>query len=185
LKVLVGLGNPGAKYESTRHNAGFIVLDEIASRIGASWSKDSRFSAETCRGKVCDYDCILVKPQTFMNLSGRSVGPLCRFFRVEDSDVVVMHDDIDVPSGKVKARIGGGSGGNNGIKSLLGEGGLKDFHRIKLGVGKPTVESKIPVHDWVLGRFTDQEMTALRNETVDAVMLRLAGIFRNNGPTDV
>ena len=140
MKLIVGLGNPGPKYEITRHNAGFLVLDEVAKRFDVGWS-GQRFQGELAKGNIHGETCVLLKPMTFMNLSGRSVAQALRFFKIDESDLIVLHDDIDVPSGKVKARTGGGHGGHNGIRSIIAETGLKDFFRIKLGVGRPKEKS--------------------------------------------
>ena len=177
LKLLVGLGNPGPKYETTRHNAGFLVLDEIASdfRISVDTQKFQGFMG---RGRVLGEDCILLKPQTFMNLSGRSVGPLAGFFKIPEENVIVLHDDIDVPKGKVKAKVGGGHGGHNGIRSLIKDWGAKNFHRLKLGVGRPQQLSDGQVHDWVLGKFTDAELLIIQQEMRDEALLRIENIFK-------
>jgi len=175
VKLIVGLGNPGPKYETTRHNAGFLVLDELAERFNLPW-EGTQFSAEISRGDVLGEKCLLIKPQTFMNRSGLSVGAAMRFFKIPAGDVVVLHDDLDVPKGTVRARVGGGHGGHNGIRSMITETGVADFHRIKLGIGKsdnPAME----VTDWVLGRFSDEELKTLSEDMVPAALSRLKGIF--------
>lgn len=175
MKLLVGLGNPGVKYDKTRHNAGFIVLDEIASRGGISW-ESPRFQAEFASGLVCGEKCVLLKPQTYMNLSGRSVGEAARFYKLSASDVVVLHDDVDVPMGKVKARTSGGAGGHNGIKDIITTLGTPDFYRIKLGVGRP--EGGIPTHSWVLARMSDEQLSELVQGMTDEALLRLENAFQ-------
>jgi PTH1 family peptidyl-tRNA hydrolase len=177
LKLIVGLGNPGAKYQKTRHNAGFLVLDAIADRSRISW-QGRKFDAEWARGSLLGEDCLFLKPQTFMNLSGRSVAPALRFYKLQVSDVVVLHDDIDVPFGKVKTRMGGGHGGHNGIKSLLAELGSEQFSRVKLGVGRPQAERGPVVSDWVLMDFLTNELEVVETSMVDETLLRLQGIIQ-------
>jgi PTH1 family peptidyl-tRNA hydrolase len=177
VKLLVGLGNPGPQYETTRHNAGFLMLDLLAEAEGINWEGGTnRFGGEMAKGRVLGEECILLKPMTFMNLSGRSVGEVMRFFKFSPSDVIVLHDELDVPAGKVKAREGGGAGGHNGIRSIIKETGVEDFHRVKLGIGKP-VENEPAGTGWVLGQFTDDELLALQNEMFESVKVRLKGIF--------
>ncbi len=178
MKLLVGLGNPGQKYEKTRHNAGFLVVDQVLSRVGGTWA-GKKFEAEWARASVLGQDCLFLKPQTFMNLSGRSVAPALRFFKLETQDVVVLHDDIDVPFGKVKTRMGGGHGGHNGIRSLLAELGTEEFARLKLGVGRPG-PNQIGVIDWVLTDFSPQDLADIQGSMVDESLLRLQGIFQQS-----
>src|SRR5262245_26288105 len=130
MKLIVGLGNPGPKYETTRHNAGFLMLDLLAEDADISWETGgrSRFGRDMANGTVVGYPCVLLKPMTYMNRSGRSVAEVMRFFKIGPQDVVVLHDDIDVPAGKVKARIGGSHGGHNGIRSIMEETGQSEFH---------------------------------------------------------
>lgn len=179
MKLLVGLGNPGPKYEMTRHNAGFLILDEIASDSGISWS-GSKFQSHYAKGNVLGEPCVLLKPQTFMNLSGRAVTQALQFFKLDPASLIVLHDDIDVPFGKVKTRTGGGHGGNNGIRSILGELGTGDFNRIKLGVGRPTKPEDGEVTNWVLGRFTDAEIEILQKSMLQDAFVRLESIFKQS-----
>jgi len=188
MRLLVGLGNPGPKYDLTRHNAGFIVLDKIAEQFGITLNHDAKTGGDVGRGRVLDEDCILLKPLQFMNLSGRATARMMQFYKLTPADVVVIHDDIDVPSGKVKAREGGGPGGHNGIRSLIQETGSGDFARIKLGVGKPPVVPElgrpvIEVHDWVLQRFSDAELDCLIKVMFPEAMQRLTGIFQSRKST--
>ena len=174
MKLLVGLGNPGPKYQWTRHNAGFIVLDEIAARAGASWSQESRAKGEIARAVVAGESCILLKPLTFMNLSGQSVGAIARFYKIEAADIVVLHDDVDVPSGSVKARQGGGQDGNNGMRDIIAVMG-PEVGRVKLGVGRPP--PGIDTADWVLAPLSLDLLVALRGVLVDEALLRIKGLF--------
>ena len=176
--MLVGLGNPGSKYDNTRHNAGFIVLDMLADASGISW-QGQKFQGEFAKGTIQGETCLLLKPQTYMNLSGQSVNQLLRFFKISpQDDLIVLHDDIDVPFGKVKAKAGGGHGGNNGIRSIIAETGVKDFARIKLGVGRPQKKEDGDVSSWVLSRFSDDEMAVLKTEMLQDVMVRLDSLYK-------
>ncbi|SME89769.1 aminoacyl-tRNA hydrolase [Pseudobacteriovorax antillogorgiicola] len=177
MKLLVGLGNPGPKYELTRHNAGFLVLDQIADQCGIQW-EGQKFQGEFGKGQILGEACLLLKPNTFMNLSGRSVSQAMRFYKLGVDDLLVFHDDIDVPFGKVKAKMGGGHGGNNGIRSIIAETGLKDFVRIKLGVGRPQKPEDGQVSDWVLSRFSQEELDVLAKDMVQDAMVRLDSIYK-------
>ena len=175
MKLVVGLGNPGEKYRSTLHNAGFIVLDELCQRFGIDWS-GSKFQSEFASGSVRGERCVFLKPQTYMNLSGRAVQQALAFYKVACEDLIVLHDDIDVPVKKVKSRIGGGAGGHNGIRSIKQETGCEKFHRIKLGVGRPT--DKRPVESWVLGSLGEELMSALSAEMADEAELRINELIK-------
>ncbi len=179
MKLIVGLGNPGDKYSKNRHNAGFLILDQILSRARESWL-GRKFDADFARAPVVGADCLLLKPQTFMNLSGRSVMQALRFYKIAMEDVIVLHDDIDVPFGKVKARTGGGHGGHNGIRSIMEESGAENFARIKLGVGRPQ-SGRPDVSNWVLGDFTVDELIQVENQMVDEALIRLQGLIKNPG----
>lgn len=148
--VFAGLGNPGAKYASNRHNVGFMAADAIARRHSFSpWSK--KFQGLIAEGTLAGEKVILIKPQTFMNLSGQSVGEALRFYKLGPSALTVFYDEIDLAAGKVRVKVGGGSGGHNGIRSLDQHVG-KDFRRVRIGVGHPGVKEM--VHGHVLGDFT-------------------------------
>ena len=147
--LLVGLGNPGSRYAANRHNIGFMAVDEIVHRHGfGPWRK--RFQAETAEGRIGDEKMLALKPQTYMNESGRAVGEAMRFFDLTPDDVIVLHDEIDLVPAKVRVKTGGGAAGNNGIRSITAHIG-EDFHRVRLGVGKP--EGKGIAHHHVLGDF--------------------------------
>lgn len=178
MKLLVGLGNPGPKYETTRHNAGFLMLDLLAEQAGIRWEEgQNRFGGVMAKGSIQGETSVLLKPMTFMNRSGRSVAEVMRFFKIGPQDVIAIYDDIDVPAGKVKARVGGSPGGHNGIRSMIEETGSSDFHRIKLGLGRPP--EKWDPADWVLGSMNDTELLALQNEMLVSVNERLRQIFLN------
>lgn len=179
MKLIVGLGNPDPKYETTRHNAGFLIVDKLADEFGITLSK-SRFEGDLGRGRLLKQDCCLLKPMTYMNLSGRCVSQVARFYKVSEDELIVIHDDVDVPAGKVKARIGGSDGGHNGIKSIIAETGFREFHRIKVGVGRPETREQGQVKNWVLNQFNDEELDLLVGDVYDQVLLRLDNILKRN-----
>lgn len=189
MKLLVGLGNPGPQYEITRHNAGFLMLDCIAEAEKLSWSDETaRFGGHLARGRVLGVPVILLKPMVFMNRSGSAVRAVLSFFKVHPSDLVVFHDDIDVPNGKVKAREGGGHGGHNGVRSIIDEVGDSAFHRIKIGVGRPSdssVQSEQAVSSWVLGKMSESDLGLLQNEMMKEVWIRLKGIFDKDASRNI
>ena len=153
MKLIAGLGNPGDKYAANRHNIGFMAVDGIARRHGFSpWRR--RFSGEVAEGRLGGDKVILLKPMTFMNESGRSVGEAMRFFRLEPSDVIVLHDELDLAPGKVRIKTGGGHAGHNGLRSIMAHIGA-DFHRVRLGIGHPG--DKRLVHGYVLHDFGKAE----------------------------
>ncbi len=156
-KLIVGLGNPGSKYLWTRHNAGFMVLDELARRAGIPVTRKT-FSGLYGEGSYRGERLLLLKPQTFMNLSGRSVNPALHFHRLSLQDLIVIHDDIDIPFGRVKLKEGGGHAGHNGLRSLMQELGGGQFARIRVGVGRPLHGDAA---DYVLSPFDRDEQAHL------------------------
>jgi len=166
--LVVGLGNPGREYERTRHNAGWLVLDEAARRHGGSWR--SKFSGSLAQVRVRDARAALLKPETYMNESGRSAAAAARFFKVEPEQVLVVHDDVDLEPGRLQARAGGGLAGHNGLRSLAQHLGSQEFLRLRIGVGRPGRGDPRPVADWVLSPFAPEEdVDALVTRAVDAV----------------
>jgi len=166
--LVVGLGNPGREYERTRHNAGWLVLDELARRHGGSWR--SKFSGSLAEVRLGDAKLALLKPETYMNESGRSVGADARFFKVPPEQVLVAHDDVDLESGRLQARSGGGLAGHNGLRSLGQHLGSQDFLRLRIGVGRPGRGDPRSVADWVLSPFAPEEdADALVSRSADAV----------------
>jgi PTH1 family peptidyl-tRNA hydrolase len=135
--LVVGLGNPGPQYAKTRHNLGFMVADLLAARIGASFKVHKKSGAEVVTGRLGGRSVVLAKPRTFMNESGRQVGPLAKFYSVTPGDVIVIHDELDIDFGRVRLKLGGGEGGHNGLRSIANSLGTKDFQRVRIGVGRP------------------------------------------------
>lgn len=137
IKLIVGLGNPGREYESTRHNAGFWWVDELARSCNASFKADSKFHGLIARISLHGHDVHLLKPQTFMNVSGRAVGAVAQFYKIEAAQILVAHDELDLPPGSAKLKLGGGHGGHNGLKDIIAHLGTKDFWRLRVGIGHP------------------------------------------------
>lgn len=159
MKVIVGLGNPGPQYAETRHNIGFLLVDLLAETLQLEFRP--KFQGLLAEGVVAGERLFLLKPQTFMNLSGRSVSELTHFYKVPVEDVLIVHDDMDLPLGKIRLRPQGSAGGHNGIRSILAELGTEKFWRLKLGVGRPP-------RDWdparyVLAPFPEEEIQALED----------------------
>ena len=153
--LIVGLGNPGAKYDRTRHNAGFQAMDVLLKEYGLTMNK-TKFKAQIAEGTVAGKRCLFMKPQTFMNLSGEAVGEAARFYKIPPERVIVLFDDISLVPGKLRIRRKGSAGGHNGIKSIIEHLDSEDFPRIKLGVGaKPHPDYNLA--DWVLSSFPPQE----------------------------
>jgi PTH1 family peptidyl-tRNA hydrolase len=155
VRLLVGLGNPGPRYERTRHNIGFRVAEDAARKLGATLSMDSRWNA--LAGKAREVAVLL--PQGFMNLSGEPVGAAARFWKVAPGDIVVVHDEIDLDFGRIQVKQGGGDAGHNGLRSIRQHLGTGDTVRLRFGVGRPPPQWEGA--DWVLGRFSSEEEQAL------------------------
>ena len=149
MKVIVGLGNPGAQYANTPHSVGFETVDAIAASIGATWEEKRQFRCLMARGTFAGQAVLLVKPQTFMNLSGESVAPVVKYHNATAADLLVVQDDIDLPVGRLRLRTGGSCGGHNGVRNIIERLGTTAFVRLKLGVGK----DRANVVGHVLGKF--------------------------------
>ena len=160
IQLIVGLGNPGAEYEKTRHNAGFWWVDAIAGSKRAAWKKETKFSGWTSKVEEGGRDFGLLKPATYMNESGRSVGAYLRFYKIEPAAMLVVHDELDLAPGIVKLKRGGGTGGHNGLEDLSEVLGTKDFWRLRIGIGHPGDKDLVP--DYVLkkARRDEQELIA-------------------------
>lgn len=136
-RIVVGLGNPGPKYEATRHNAGFWFADRLAARLGAVFRPERRFQAEACEAAAPAGRVRIVKPATYMNRSGQTVGAVAGYFRIEPAAILVVHDELDLPPGAVRLKEGGGHGGHNGLRDVTAHLGSRDFVRVRLGIGRP------------------------------------------------
>src|SRR4051794_7421810 len=166
--LVVGLGNPGREHERDRHNVGWMVVDELGRRTEARWR--GKFSGQLAEVRLDGLRLALLKPETFMNDSGRSVAAAARFFKVEPEAMLVIHDDVDLEAGRLQARAGGGLAGHNGLRSLAQALGTQDFLRLRLGVGRPGRGDRRSVADYVVSPFESQEdVGALVSRSADAV----------------
>ncbi|MEU0494621.1 aminoacyl-tRNA hydrolase [Mycobacterium sp. NPDC006124] len=135
--LVVGLGNPGPRYETTRHNFGFLVADVLADRLGSGFKVHKKSGALVTTGRLGGRSVVLAKPRTYMNESGRQIGPLANFYSVAPADVIAIHDELDIDFGRIRLKLGGGEGGHNGLRSVASALGTKDFQRVRVGVGRP------------------------------------------------
>jgi peptidyl-tRNA hydrolase, PTH1 family len=171
--LVAGLGNPGREYERTRHNVGWMVADELARRHGGSFR--SKFSGRVAEVRAGEKRLALLKPETFMNESGRSVGAAGRFFKVPPERILLVHDDVDLEEGRLQARRGGGLAGHNGLRSIAQHLGTNDFLRLRIGVGRPERGDRRPVADYVLSPFDPHvDVDDLVARAADAVELLAA-----------
>jgi PTH1 family peptidyl-tRNA hydrolase len=158
IKLIVGLGNPGREYETTRHNAGFWLVEELARRHGGNFRLEPRFRAELARVQIAGREHWLVKPQDFMNNSGRVTAAVASFYKVDAPGILVAHDELDLPPGALRLKSGGGAGGHNGLKDLIAQFG-DGFWRLRIGIGHPG--SRELVTPYLLGRTSSEERIAL------------------------
>ncbi|MDO6964219.1 aminoacyl-tRNA hydrolase [Rhizobium alvei] len=176
MRIIAGLGNPGAKYADNRHNIGFMAVDAIYRKHPFSpWSK--KFKSEISEGEIGGEKFLLMKPQTFMNLSGEAIGEAMRFYKLGPADIAVFHDELDLPPAKVRIKNGGGHGGHNGLRSMDAHCG-KDYRRIRLGIGHPGVKEM--VHNHVLGDFSKADQSWL-DPLLDDIALNAGLIFTGDG----
>ncbi len=163
MKLIVGLGNPGAQYTGTRHNAGFLAVDFLAKHFGFDkFKKTDKFKAEIAEGTISGEKVLIAKPQTFMNLSGQTVSGLMNFYKIPLEDIVVIYDDAEIDFGRLRIKPDGSSGGHNGIKSIIASIGTQGFNRIKLGI-KPDKPFPGALEDYVLGKISDDEFDKLED----------------------
>lgn len=155
--LVVGLGNPGSRYAETRHNIGFLVVDELARRYGIALTS-TRWDGFFGEGRIEEKRVALLKPQTYMNLSGRSVAPACRYLAIERGELIVLHDDVDLDGGRIRLKWAGGNAGHNGLRSIDATLGTADYFRVRMGVGRPAFGT---VRDYVLGRYSESERAVL------------------------
>ncbi len=166
LSLIVGLGNPGTEYAQTRHNAGFWYVERLAQQYGIILKSESRFHGVTGRGQINGHDVRLLLPSTFMNRSGQSVVPLAKFFQVTPQNMLVAHDELDMPAGVIKLKSGGGHGGHNGLRDIVPHLGA-DFHRLRIGIGHPGHRDKVTGH--VLGKAPRAEQD-LFDQAIDEAL---------------
>jgi PTH1 family peptidyl-tRNA hydrolase len=160
LHLIVGLGNPGADYARTRHNAGFLVVEELARKASASWNLETKFDARVAKVDWNDRRILFAEPQTFMNASGESVSALVNFYRVPVSRLLVVADDADLPLGEIRLRAKGSSGGHHGLESIEQHIGSREFARLKVGIGR-TKDGRREITNYVLGKFSADEKKLL------------------------
>ena len=166
--LVVGLGNPGREYARHRHNAGWMVVDELARRHGASWR--AKFNGRLAEVRLDGHRVALLKPETYMNESGRFVGAAARFYKLPPEQALLVHDDVDLEEGRLQARLGGGLAGHNGLRSIAQHLGTNDFLRLRIGVGRPERGDPRPVADYVLSPFDPTfDVDALVARATDAV----------------
>ena len=158
IRLIVGLGNPGAEYEQTRHNAGFWLVDNLANDVCARLQRETKYNALAAKSTIAGQEVWLLEPQTYMNRSGQSVGGLCRFFKINPDEVLVVHDELDLMPGVARLKKGGSSGGHNGLKDITAALGTQDYWRLRLGIGHPRAQaSQQAVADFVLHRPRKEE----------------------------
>ena len=163
--LLVGLGNPGSEYALTRHNVGFMAVDEIVRRYSFDgWTK--KFKGEVCTGTIDGEKVLVLKPHTYMNLSGEAVLATASFYKISPDKIYVFHDDVDLPVGRIKVKQGGGSGGHNGLKSIDAHLG-QNYHRVRIGVDKPAMREQ--VISWVLSKFAPND-----KQTLDDLIIKIS-----------
>ncbi|MDQ0233282.1 aminoacyl-tRNA hydrolase [Metabacillus malikii] len=158
MKLIVGLGNPGKQYELTRHNVGFMVIDELSKELSIPLDRQ-KFNGVYGMGHIAGEKVILLKPLTYMNLSGECIRPLMDYYEISDDELVVIYDDLDLPVGKIRLRTKGSAGGHNGIKSIILHLATQQFNRVRVGIDRPKNGMKIT--DYVLGRFLDEEQVEI------------------------
>ena len=176
MKIIVGLGNPGTQYANTPHSVGFEAVDAIAAEIGAVWEEKRQFRCLMAKGMFAGFSVMLVKPQTYMNLSGDSVAPVVKYHNATAADLLVIQDDIDLPVGRMRVRKNGSCGGHNGSRNIIERLGTQDFARLKLGVGKD--KSEVIAH--VLGKFDPTTRKTMDLVVVEAV--KAAAAILRDGP---
>ncbi|WP_131668486.1 aminoacyl-tRNA hydrolase [Psychrobacter pygoscelis] len=175
LKLIVGLGNPGQQYVQTRHNAGFWFVARLAEDFGITLAAEKKFHGVTGRGQIYGQDVRLLLPTTFMNKSGQSVVPMVNFYGIDNAEILIAHDELDIPAGSIKLKTAGGHGGHNGLRDITPHLG-SDFHRLRIGIGHPGHKSKVSAH--VLSKPSMDEQIAIEaalDAAVDAAQLLVSG----------
>ena len=178
LRLIVGLGNPGPEHARTRHNAGFWFIDALAEKLGARFGLESKLHGETAKVQLAGQNVWLLKPATFMNLSGRSVAAALRYWKIEPEECLIAHDELDLPPGSARLKFDGGHGGQNGLRDTMQHLGHGRFHRLRLGIGHPGHKDKVT--PWVLGRpGKDDEASLLRavEDAINVLPLAVEGEF--------
>lgn len=172
IRLIVGLGNPGPEYEQTRHNAGFWLIDNLANDLRCRLAREARFNAFVAKTSIAGQEVWLLEPQTFMNRSGQSVGGIARFYKIAPEEILVVHDELDLPPGSAKLKKGGSSGGHNGLKDITAALGTQDYWRLRLGIGHPrTLNLQQVVADFVLHRPRKDEQAPIEEAIADSLRI--------------
>ena len=179
MRLIVGLGNPGKNYESTRHNVGFMTVDNIARHYNTEFRLESKLKGMLASVMIKGEKTYLLKPMTYMNLSGESIRAVANFYKIPVEEIIIICDDLDSKTGRVRLRANGSSGGHNGLKSIESQLGTQEYKRIKIGIDRSNV---IPVIDWVLQKFSNDEM-ALINQAIESARCRIYRLKQNEGST--
>jgi PTH1 family peptidyl-tRNA hydrolase len=167
VQLIVGLGNPGPKYEQTRHNVGFVFVDEVARAHGAAFKPENKFHGDVCKLTLAGKDIWLLKPMTFMNRSGQAVAALARFYKIAPEAILVVHDELDIPAGALRLKKSGGHGGHNGLRDIISQLGSKDFLRLRIGIDHPG-DSR-DVSNYVLGKASPDDQRLMEMAVDDAL----------------
>ncbi|OEZ94673.1 aminoacyl-tRNA hydrolase [Duganella phyllosphaerae] len=176
IRLIVGLGNPGAEYEQTRHNAGFWLVDNLANSSGARLNRETKYNALMAKTSIAGQEVYLLEPQTYMNRSGQSVGALSRFFKINPDEVLVVHDELDLMPGIARLKKGGSAGGHNGLKDITAALGTHDYWRLRLGIGHPrTLSLQQQVADFVLHRPRREDQDLIE-QAIDKSLLVMPAI---------
>lgn len=169
IKLIVGLGNPGSQYEQTRHNAGFWFIDELAKTFNGDFKAEKKYFGDTCNIHINGHDIKLIKPMTFMNLSGQGVAAYTNFFKLTAESILVAHDELDFPAGKIRLKSGGGHGGHNGLRDIIARLGSKEFMRLRIGIDHPG--SSDQVTGYVLGKPSPDDRISIENAITQAIKI--------------
>lgn len=177
LRLIVGLGNPGAEYVGTRHNVGFALVDALAAQAGERFGMESRLFGETARLRMGEHDVRVLRPATFMNRSGQSVAAALHYWKIEPGQCLVAHDELDLPAGVARLKFDGGHGGQNGLRDIIAHLGHGSFHRLRLGIGHPGHKDRVT--SWVLGRPSREDAAAMANAIDDALAVMPLAVAGN------
>lgn len=179
IRLVVGLGNPGQQYEKTRHNAGFTFLDTVADSYSANWQKSVQFQGEIATIVSAGNKIVLLKPMTYMNRSGASVAAVLRYYKIQPDEMLVAHDELDLPEATIRLKKDGGHAGHNGLRDIIAQTGTKDFFRLRIGIGRPVIPA-MAVADYVLSRPTKQ--TSEQLELMCQSIVSRLGLLLNGDP---
>jgi len=169
IKLIVGLGNPGIKYAQTRHNVGFKFIDELCDKYNFTLKDSKKFNGQAAKVKIENHEIWLLKPETYMNHSGRAVASLANFYKIDVEEILVIYDELDLPAGIAKLKKGGGHGGHNGLRDIIALTGSNDFYRIRLGIDHPGHKSKVV--SWVLNRASQDDEISIESAITNSLSI--------------